>query len=204
LETVGSRSQAQGSGLNVFKKIDTEEKKKRRVRRTKSSHQSFRALRISSNGSAARRRSRIEPVELSSLEVFSDASSMDIKNALNAILPPSLRKAAPSERSIKAGDTTDRDANGQAAYDQNQQQQHREPMTEEQLKKALEHLTNLPAVKDHNLSVELVELQGKKFVLLKETDGKILRKIPESELWTLPVMSDLDPQKKGQLLRKTA
>ncbi|MGZ5278888.1 MAG: flagellar protein FlaG [Pseudobdellovibrionaceae bacterium] len=129
---------------------------------------------------------------------------MDIKNALNAILPPSLRKVAPSERQIKAGDTTDRDANGQAAYDQNQKQQHHEPMTEEQLKKALEHLASLPAVKDHNLSVELVDLQGKKFVLLKEANGKVLRKIPESELWTLPVMNDSDPRKKGQLLRKTA
>jgi len=141
---------------------------------------------------------------LSLPKVFSETIGMDIKNALNAILPPSLRKAAPSERSIKAGDTTDRDANGQAAYDQNQQQQHREPMTEEQLKKALEHLASLPAVKEHNLSVELVELQGKKFVLLKEADGKVLRKIPENELWTLPVMNDSDPRKKGQLLRKTA
>lgn len=128
---------------------------------------------------------------------------MDIKNALNSILPPGLRKATPTERTIKAGNTTDRDANGQATYDQNQQQ-HREPMTEEQLKKALEHLKNLPAVKEHNLSVELVEAQGKRFVLLKEADGKVLRRIPEIELWTLPVMTESDPPKKGQLLRKTA
>ena len=130
---------------------------------------------------------------------------MDIKNALNSILPPSLRKAEAPERTIKAGNTTDRDANGQMAYDQNQNQQQREPMTEEQLKKALEHLKSLPAVKEHNLSVELTEMNGKRFVLLKEADGKILRKIPEAELWTLPVMSETDPQnKKGQLLRKTA
>ncbi len=128
---------------------------------------------------------------------------MDIKNALNSILPPSMRKTVPTDRSIKAGNTTDRDANGQAAYDENQQQK-REPMTEEQLKKALEHLKSLPAVKDHNLTVELVEQNGKKFVFLKEPDGKILRKIPEIELWTLPVMTESDPQKKGQLLRKTA
>ncbi len=129
---------------------------------------------------------------------------MDIKNALNAILPPALKKAAPAEKAIKAGNTTDRDANGQMGYDQ-QKQEHREPMTEEQLKKALEHLKALPAVKEHNLTVELTEIQGKRFVLLKEADGKILRKIPEAELWTLPVMSDSDPtKKKGQLLRKTA
>jgi uncharacterized FlaG/YvyC family protein len=128
---------------------------------------------------------------------------MDIKNALNSIMPPSLRKTVQTDRSIKAGNTTDRDANGQASYDQNQQQ--REPMTEEQLKKALEHLKSLPAVKDHNLTVELVETQGKRFVLLKEFDGKVIRRIPEIELWTLPVMNESDPtNKKGQLLRKTA
>ncbi len=118
-------------------------------------------------------------------------------------MPPSLRKTAQADRSIKAGNTTDRDANGQSSYDQNQQQ--RPPMTEEQLKKALEHLKSLPAVKDHNLTVELAEANGKRFILLKEFDGKILRRIQEAELWTLPVMNDSDPaNKKGQLLRKTA
>jgi len=129
---------------------------------------------------------------------------MDIKNALNSILPLNLRAKPEATRAIKAGNTTDRDANGQMAYDQNQQQQHREPMTEEQLKKALQHLKEFPAVKEHNLSVELVEQDGKKFVILKEPDGKVIRRIPEIELWTLPVMNESDPNKKGQLLRKTA
>jgi uncharacterized FlaG/YvyC family protein len=147
--------------------------------------------------------SGIAKVELSEGPVFSETFHMDIKGALNAIIPPGMRKTAGTDRAIKAGNTTDRDANGQAAYDQNQQQQ-RQPMSEEQLKKALEHLKSLPAVKEHNLTVELIETQGKRFVLLKEPDGKILRRIPELELWTLPVMTESDPQKKGQLLRKTA
>lgn len=128
---------------------------------------------------------------------------MDIKNALNAILPLSLRAKPEATKEIKAGETNDRDANGQMAYDQNQQQ-HREPMTEEQLQKALQHLKDLPAVKEHNLSVELFEQNGKKFVLLKEPNGKVIRKIPEIELWTLPVMTESEPNKKGQLLRKLA
>lgn len=129
---------------------------------------------------------------------------MDIKNALNAILPLQLRAKVTTDRTIKSGNTTDRDANGQTGYDQNQNQNQREPMTEEQLKKAIQAIMEFPAVKDHQLSVELVELQGKKFVLLKEPNGKLLRKIPEAELWTLPSMTDSDPDKKGQLLRKTA
>lgn len=131
---------------------------------------------------------------------------MDIKNALNAILPLDHRAKPEESRAIKAGSTTDRDANGQTAYDQDQgHQQHREPMTEEQLQRALKALRDYPAVKEHHLKVELVEQNGKKFVLLTEPDGKIIRKIPEIELWTLPVMTDSDPKnKKGQLLRKTA
>jgi uncharacterized FlaG/YvyC family protein len=130
---------------------------------------------------------------------------MDIKTALNAILPLSQQKAKLSvDKSIKAGNTTDRDANGQTSYDQNQQQQQHPPMTDEQLEKALKHLKEFPAIKEHNLSLEVIEHEGKRVVLLKEPSGKILRRIPEAELWTLPVMSQSDPKPKGQLLRKTA
>lgn len=134
---------------------------------------------------------------------FSRKDFMDIKNALNSILPIQLRTKPTVDRSIKSGNTTDRDANGQMGYDQQKQKQ-QEPMTEEQLQKALQALRDLPAVKDHQLSTELTEIDGKKFVLLKEPNGKLIRKISESELWTLPVMKDSDPNKKGQLLRKTA
>lgn len=129
---------------------------------------------------------------------------MDIKNALNAILPPTLKQKTAVDRTIKAGNTTDRDANGQTTYDQNQQQQQRPPMTPEELQKAMRHLREFPAVKEHNLAVELVEQEGKRFILLKEPDGKILRRISEAELWTLPIMSHTDPKPKGQLLRRTA
>jgi hypothetical protein len=128
---------------------------------------------------------------------------MDIKKALNAILPLNLRQKTEVDRTIKSGNTADRDGNGQMPYDQNQQPQ-REPMTEEQLEKALKALREYPAVKEHNLSVELVEQEGRKFVLLKEPDGKLIRKIPEIELWSLPVMTQSEPVKRGQLLRKMA
>lgn len=127
---------------------------------------------------------------------------MDIKNALNSILPIQLQKKPAIDRSIKSGDATDRDANGQMGYDQ--QKKHQEPMTDEQFEKALKALKELPAVKDHHLTTEVAMIDGKRFVLLKEPTGKLLRKISESELWTLPTMKDSDPNKKGQLLRKTA
>ena len=74
-------------------------------------------------------------------------------------------------------------------------------MSDEQFKKSMKHLQELAAVKDHNLTVEEHITEGRRFVLLKEPDGKLLRRISEQELWTL-IESAQD--KKGQLLRKTA
>lgn len=127
---------------------------------------------------------------------------MDIKSAINSILPKTVRAKDPTDKAIKAGNTTDRDANGQTGYGQ-QEQQH-PPMSEDQFKRAMEHIKDIPAVKEHQLSVEAFEQNGKRFVLLKEANGKVIRRIPENELWSLPVFKEKEPHGKGQLLRKTA
>ena len=124
---------------------------------------------------------------------------MDIKSALNAVIPLNIRTKDKVDRTIKSDSTTDRDANGQMSQGGGEQQHG--PMSDEQLKKALEHLQSLQAVKDHELTVELVEVGPRKFVLLKEPDGKVVRRISELELWSL---KDVSPTDKGQLLRKTA
>lgn len=127
---------------------------------------------------------------------------MDIKHALNAVLPISVRSKDPTEKSIRMGNTTDRDANGQTGYQQ-QKQQH-PPMSDEQFKKALEHIKEIPAVIEHHLIAEALLVDGKRFILLKEPSGKMIRRIPEMELWSLPVFKENEPHGKGQLLSKTA
>jgi uncharacterized FlaG/YvyC family protein len=125
---------------------------------------------------------------------------MNIKGLLGNILPTSpLRPAERTERAIKSDSTSDRDANGQQAGGGEQQQ--REPMTDEQLQKALEQLKNLSGVKDHNWNVELVTIENKKFALVKDVNGNIIRRIPELDLWSLPTGNEPG---KGQLLKKTA
>lgn len=130
---------------------------------------------------------------------------MNIKSVLNSILPITTRVKNVTEKSIQTESTADRDANGQQLLDQNQgqNQNKREPMSEEQLKKALEYLKNLPVVSEHNLNLEVVDVAGRKNVILKEPNGKIIRRIHEEELWTLQVMRD-ENHKKGQILRRTA
>ena len=124
---------------------------------------------------------------------------MDIKNILNAVIPQSIRGKEKVERTIKTDSTTDRDANGQMFTGGDER--HHPPMTDEQLKKSIEHLLALPVVKENNLSVEPCVVNGKKFLLLKEASGKIVRRIPEEELWSLMKVGSSE---KGQLLRKTA
>src|SRR5690606_12700428 len=94
--------------------------------------------------------------------------------------------------------THDRDANGQQAYQQQEQQ--REPMSEEQLEKAMEHLRNLPSMKEHKWTVHLENENEVRFVVVKDNLGTVIRRIPELELWTLPA----DNSSRGQLLKRSA
>ena len=124
---------------------------------------------------------------------------MDIKKAVTAILPTQAERVARVERSIKTDSTTDRDANGQQAHSGSDQ--NKEPLSQEEMEKVLDYLKNLAVVKEHQLQVVLVLRENKKFVLLQELNGTIVRRIPEYEL-----RSVLQPagEDKGVLLRRSA
>ena len=124
---------------------------------------------------------------------------MNIKSVLpNNVISP-VKTVDKVDRMIKSDIAHDRDGNGQQAYDQNKK--HHEPMTDDQIKMALEHLKNLPFVKEHKWVIQLLIENEKRYVLVLGNLGEVIRKIPEADLWTLPL--DLE-DKKGQLLKKTA
>ena len=128
---------------------------------------------------------------------------MNIKGLLgNMITSPIRSQDEPSRvnRTIKSDSAHDRDANGQQFYDQ-EKKQHDGPMSEEQFKKAVEYLQNLDSLKEHNWTVETIVQGEKKFVLVKDNLGNVVRRIPELELWTLPFDKDV---RTGQLLKKSA
>lgn len=104
------------------------------------------------------------------------------------------------DRTIKSDSSHDRDANGQQFYDQNKEQHHG-PMSEEQFKKATEYLEALDSVKEHNWIVETIVEDSKRYVLVKDNLGTVVRRIPESDLWSLPFDKDV---RTGQLLKKSA
>ncbi len=128
----------------------------------------------------------------------SDISSMNIRSIGKIIDPLSHVVKEASDKVVKSDSTTDRDGNGQMA----QGDSHHPPMSDEQFKKAIEHLKKLAVVKERNLSVEVsFEANGQRFVMIKEKNGKLFRKISESELWSLIQTKD---NEKGQLISKTA
>lgn len=125
---------------------------------------------------------------------------MDIKHAVNSILPPGPKVVNKIEKGIKSDSAGDRDPNGQASYGQHKDHPQRE-MNDEEIQKALEHLRGLAVVKEHNLTIELLLQGDRKFVLVKDPAGKIVRRIPSIELWTLQIVQTSE---KGQLLNKSA
>lgn len=125
---------------------------------------------------------------------------MNIKGLFSNIIPTNeVRSVDRTGKAIQSDSTHDRDANGQESYSQQQQQQ-REPMTPEQLEKAMDHLRNLPSMKEHKWTVHLEDAEGARFVIVKDNLGNTIRRIPELELWSLPT----DNTSRGQLLKRSA
>ena len=128
---------------------------------------------------------------------------MNIKGLLgNMITSPIRSKDGQTkvDRAIKPDSSHDRDANGQQTYDQNKRQQ-QGPMSDEQFKKAVDYLMSLPSVKDQKWIVETVVEDSMRVLLIKDNLGTLVRRIPESELWSLPFDKDV---RTGQLLKKSA
>ena len=126
---------------------------------------------------------------------------MNIKNLIgNSVQTSPATAVNKADRSIKMDNTQDRDANGQQFY---QKERKKEKMTDEQFEKALAILREKNFIKDMSWVVLAVEENGSKFACVQDSNGQVIRKIIEFELWEL--FDDVKPDEtKGQLLKKTA
>lgn len=124
---------------------------------------------------------------------------MNVKGLFGNMITPGIRSTERTERTLRSDSTHDRDPNGQQAPPDQQEQ--KEPMTEEEFERAVQYLKTLPAVIEHKWKVEVAKADDKKFVLVRDNLGSIIRKIPENELRNLPTDQ---VEKKGHLLNKAA
>lgn len=119
---------------------------------------------------------------------------MNIKALTQQIIPLDVVRAKRDSRSEKTGD---RDPNASTDSGGGKNQKHH--LSPEELQKAIQHLKDLKGVKDNNLQIRLHQKDGITIVFVEDHLGKVIRRIPESELSQLTEQD----KEKGQLLDKS-
>jgi hypothetical protein len=129
---------------------------------------------------------------------------MNIKGLLNPNLVVGGLKPSDTvqktERTIKSENTEERDANGQEMYSKNKKKQR---MTAEQFQKALAILNEKPFMIEMKWQAFEVIENDFFYAEVKSTDGTLIRRMSEFDMWELFEEKSVD-ENKGQLLRKTA
>ncbi|MCB0356135.1 MAG: flagellar protein FlaG [Bdellovibrionales bacterium] len=120
---------------------------------------------------------------------------MNIKTITNSITAVDRNTSTTeTKKTVKSEDTSaDRDPNGQ----RERPKEGKQFLNDEELAQAIEKLKNFPGVKDNHLEVKLVVKEIARFVLITDSLGKVIRRIPEAELW--PLIQEKE-NNKGHLL----
>lgn len=119
---------------------------------------------------------------------------MNIKSVGNPLQPFEIRKADKDKRAEASADrdpTQDQGRGGESP---------RRNLSDEELSAAVEHLKQIPGVKDNNLNVRLSRENGIPVVFIEDGTGKVVRRIPEAELSTLNKI----PKAKGNILDRAS
>lgn len=108
---------------------------------------------------------------------------MNIKTFINTTNPIDRHTTVNAKREVKSEDSTaDRDPNGRREREQEKGKQF---LNDEEMQAALDKLKKLPGVIDNSLKVELIVKEIQRFVIITDPHGKVVRRIPEAELWPL-------------------
>ena len=124
---------------------------------------------------------------------------MDIKGIARNILPlgPTKPDAVQEARTRSKTDANnDREGDGQATSDEDQRRRNLSP---EEIQEAVKYLEGLPGVKENGLTLRLETKDGVSVVYIEDRAGKVVRRIPESEL---SLLTSNRQKKSGHLLNK--
>lgn len=126
---------------------------------------------------------------------------MNIKGLVSNVIPfaPKAKAdAAPEARAHSKTDAdNDREGNGQASA--GGEQQKRRSFSAQEVEEVVKHLESLAGVKEHGLSIQLIRNDGITVVHVVDRDGKVIRRIPESEFGYLLGSKE---KKSGNLLNR--
>jgi uncharacterized FlaG/YvyC family protein len=122
-------------------------------------------------------------------------SRMNIKGIVNNLIPIDFTKSDLR----KTKNSADREPQQGGGGGGEAPQQHR--FTDEEITEALKMLRELPGVKENNLQFRVERNDERVVVFIEDPTGKIIRRIPDVELWAL--MKKRDPNStRGNLLNK--
>ncbi len=116
----------------------------------------------------------------------------------NPILPVDLKRVGSAREVRTDTGSQERDADGRR--DRNEEQ-NKNPLNEEEMKKAKEYLDNLAGLKSNDLTMELAPAGDLQVFLIKNHEGQVIRRILEWEMRLL--ISDKD-KKVGHIFDKAA
>lgn len=128
---------------------------------------------------------------------------MDVKNVFRSILPIASNPITETKRrELVQGETkasADRDPG--SAPEQQQDETPRRNLSEEEIQEAIKILEALPGVKDNGLRIRLEKNDGIPVVYVEDRLGKVVRRIPETELSLIKSRSQ-DNKSTGNLLNR--
>jgi len=124
---------------------------------------------------------------------------MNIKSVWNSLVNISAVSKTKLDHRAKTEASGEKDT--QLGYGQEESTQHR--MTEEQANEVVEYLQGVDGVKENNLQVRLDKSTDRFVVYIEDHDGKVVRRIPETEMWFIfKRKTGSSDGKKGQILNK--
>jgi uncharacterized FlaG/YvyC family protein len=119
---------------------------------------------------------------------------MNIKSVGNPLTPFEVR---PVEKNTRTEASQDREPNQGNEKGEESPKRH---LSDQELQSAIEHLKQLSGIKDNNLTVRLVRENDIVLVFVEDPFGKVVRRIPETELSTLTKANKL----KGHIIDKAS
>jgi uncharacterized FlaG/YvyC family protein len=123
---------------------------------------------------------------------------MNVKAVWNSLVNISGISKTKLDHRAKAEASADKDT--QLGHGQEEASQHR--MNDEQAQEVLEYFKEIDGVKENNLQVRLDKSTDRFVIYVEDVEGKVVRRIPENEMWFLFNRKNSTDTKKGQILNK--
>ena len=120
---------------------------------------------------------------------------MNIRSLSNPVSPIESLKTQEAKNVKTDVSSEDRDADGRRKQDE----ERKDPLNEEEMKRAMKYLENLTGLKSNGLAIEVDSSGEFKIFLIKDHEGKVVRRIIE---WEVRSLFDEKDKKTGQIFDK--